>query len=62
MPVSRRRFTQKFKDELCRELISTSKPIKDVAAAYGVGAETRRQWLSKYRDANGGQSQTSHNH
>lgn len=44
MPVSRRRFTQKFKDELCRELISTSKPIKDVAAAYGVGAETLRKW------------------
>jgi len=54
MPVSRRRFTQEFKDELCREVISTSKPIKDVAAAYGVGAETLRKWLIKYRDANGG--------
>ncbi len=35
MSVSRRRFTQEFKDELCREVISTSKPIKDVAMAYG---------------------------
>ncbi len=54
MSVSRRRFTQEFKDELCREVISTSKPIKDVAIAYGVGPETLRNWLIKYREANGG--------
>lgn len=51
---SRRRFSQEFKDELCREVISTSKPIKEVAVAYGVGPETLRTWLIKYRDANGG--------
>ncbi len=54
MSVSRRRFTQEFKDELCHEVISTSKPIKDVAVAYGVGPETLRNWLVKYREANGG--------
>ena len=54
MSVSRRRFTQEFKDELCREVISTSKPIREVAEAYGVGAETLRNWLVKYREANGG--------
>lgn len=54
MAASRRRFTQEFKDELCREVISTSKPIKDVATAYGVGPETLRNWLIKYREANGG--------
>ncbi len=54
MSASRRRFSQEFKDELCREVISTSKPIKDVAVAYGVGPETLRNWLIKYRDANGG--------
>ena len=54
MAASRRRFTQEFKDELCREVISTSKPIKDVALAYGVGPETLRNWLVKYREANGG--------
>ena len=37
MTAARRRFTQEFKDELCREVIDTSKPIKDVAIAYGVG-------------------------
>ena len=54
MSATRRRFAQEFKDELCREVISTSKPIKDVADAYGVGTETLRNWLIKYRDANGG--------
>ncbi len=54
MTASRRRFSQEFKDELCREVISTSKSIKDVAVAYGVGAETLRNWLHKYREANGG--------
>lgn len=54
MIASRRRFTQEFKDELCREVISTSKPIKDVATAYGVGPETLRNWLIKHREANGG--------
>ncbi len=28
--TSRRRFSQEFKDELCLEVISTSKSIKDV--------------------------------
>jgi len=54
MPVSRRRFSQEFKDELCREVISSSKSIKDVAVAYGVGPETLRNWLVKYRENNGG--------
>jgi len=50
----RRRFTQEFKDELCLEVISTSKPVRDVAEAYGVGPETVRHWLIKYREAHGG--------
>jgi transposase-like protein len=54
MTASRRRFSQEFKDELCQEVISTSKTIKDVAVAYGVGPETLRTWLIKYRDTHGG--------
>lgn len=54
MTASRRRFSQEFKDELCQEVIATSKTIKDVAVAYGVGPETLRNWLNKYREANGG--------
>jgi len=51
MTASRRRFSREFKDELCREVISTSKPIREVAEAYGAGPETLRNWLIKYRDA-----------
>ncbi len=54
MSASRRRFTQEFKDELCQEVITTSKPIKEVATAYGVGPETLRSWLTKYRQTHGG--------
>jgi transposase len=54
MTASRRRFSTEFKDELCQEVISTSRTIKDVAVAYGVGPETLRNWLIKYRAANGG--------
>lgn len=54
MAGSRRRFSQEFKDELCQEVIATSRPIKEVADAYGVGAETLRNWLVKYRAAHGG--------
>jgi transposase-like protein len=42
MTASRKRFTQEFKDDLCRKVVNTSKPIKDVTTAYGVGAETLR--------------------
>jgi len=39
---------------LCREGISTSKPIRDGAEPYTIGTGTLRNWLIKYRDANGG--------
>ena len=54
MTASRRRFSQEFKDELCQEVIATSKTVKDVAVAYGVGPETLRTWLNKYRAPQGG--------
>ena len=31
MSASHRRFSQEFKDELCREVIDTSKPIRGAA-------------------------------
>uniref|UniRef100_UPI000A0012FA transposase n=1 Tax=Demequina lutea TaxID=431489 RepID=UPI000A0012FA len=54
MSASRRRFTQEFRDELCLEVISTSRPVREVAEGYGVGTETLRSWLVKYRQAHGG--------
>ena len=54
MTAARKRFSQEFKDELCQEVIATSKPIREVAEAYGVGTETLRKWLNKYRHTHGG--------
>ena len=54
MSSTRRRFSQEFKDELCQEVIDTSKPIVEVAKAYGVGPESLRRWLLKYRETHGG--------
>lgn len=53
MSATRRRFSQEFKDELCREVIDSSKPVRTVATEYGVGTETLRNWLKKYRQAHG---------
>ena len=54
MSRSRRSFSAEFKDELCREVIDSSKPISEVAKAYGVGDDSLRRWLSKYRETHGG--------
>ena len=59
LSTTRRRFSQEFKDELCREVIETSKPIRDVAEAYGVGPETLRRWLIKYRQDHGTEPELS---
>ncbi|MGJ9421491.1 transposase [Aeromicrobium sp. CF3.5] len=51
MTASRTRVSQKFKDEFYQEVITTSKTIKDVAVAYGVGPDTLRNWLNRYRES-----------
>lgn len=53
MSTTRRRFSQKFKIELCREVINSSRPVKAVDTKYGVGAETLRSWLKKCKEACG---------
>ena len=53
MSPSPRKFSQEFKDELCKEVISTSSPVGKVADAYNIGHETLRRWLIKYRAAHG---------
>jgi len=37
MTTTHRKSTKEFRDELYREVISTSKPIRDVAEGYGGG-------------------------
>lgn len=54
MTASRWRFGQEFIDGVCQEVISTSKPVWEVVEAYGVGSETLRNRLVKYRNKHGG--------
>ncbi|MBT2273598.1 IS3 family transposase [Rhodococcus qingshengii] len=54
MSRPRRSFSAEFKDELCREVIESSKPVSEVAKAYGIGDDSLRRWLAKYRDTHGG--------
>ena len=35
--TARRKLTPEFRNDLCREVISTSNPIRDMAEIYGVG-------------------------
>ncbi|WP_425540509.1 transposase [Rhodococcus opacus] len=54
MSRSRRAFSTEFKDERCREVIDSSKPVAEVARAYGVGDGSLRRWLSMFRETHGG--------
>lgn len=54
MSRARRSFSPEFKDELCREVIESSKPIGKVAKAYSVGDDSLRRWIVKYRETHGG--------
>lgn len=49
MSATRKHYSQEFKDELCREVVSSSKPVRAVAKDYGVNPETLRGWVYKYR-------------
>jgi transposase len=52
--ASRPRFGPEFKNELCVAVTSTSKRVREVAQAWGMGPETLRNWLVKYRATSGG--------
>ena len=49
----RRRFGEEFKDELCREVISASKPIREVAESWCRPGDVARV-VGQSRDANDG--------
>lgn len=38
---------------MCREVVESSKPISEVTRSYGVGDDSLRRWLAKYRDRHG---------
>lgn len=50
------KFSPEFKDEVVRAVIDSSRTLASVAREYGVGAETLRNWVNKYRREHAGES------
>ena len=59
MSASQRRYSREFREELCRDFDTSSRTIREVAEEYGVGVETLRTWLRRYRTAVAGQEETA---
>lgn len=49
MSVKRKSFSSEFKDEAVKMVIESSRAIADVAGELGIGAETLRTWVNRYR-------------
>lgn len=43
------KFSPEFKSQLVGEVIRTGRSVAGVAREYGIGAETLRHWVKKYR-------------
>ena len=49
-----RKFSEEFKAEAVRAVIESSRTVADVAREHGIGTETLRNWVNKYRDSHAG--------
>ena len=50
MPEKRKSFSSEFKSEAVKTVIESSRAVADVARELGIGAETLRTWVNRYRD------------
>ena len=50
--MTRKSFTPEFRAEAVRLVLESSRPVSDVARELGVGAETLRVWVNRYKQAN----------
>ena len=49
MSERRKSFSSEFKDEAVKMVIESSRAVADVARELGIGAETLRTWVHRYR-------------
>ncbi|SDR93520.1 transposase [Brevibacterium sandarakinum] len=52
MATTRKKYTQKFKDEAVELFLASDLPITHVASNVGVKAGTLGNWIKKYREDN----------
>jgi transposase len=50
MTERRKSFSAEFKNEAVKMVIESSRAVADVARELGIGAETLRTWVNRYRD------------
>ena len=50
MTDRRKSFSAEFKNEAVKMVIESSRAVADVARELGIGAETLRTWVNRYRD------------
>jgi transposase len=50
MPEKRKSFSSEFENEAVKVVIENSRAVADVARELGIGAETLRTWVNRYRD------------
>jgi|SRR5215203_5312668 transposase len=55
MPEKRKSFSSEFKSEAVKTVIESSRAVADVARELGIGAETLRTWVNRYRDEHAGE-------
>ncbi|MCG6567919.1 transposase [Tessaracoccus sp. ZS01] len=47
--MTRRKFSPEFREQAVRLVLESSRPIADVARELGVGTETLRVWVNRYK-------------
>lgn len=50
--VARKNYSPEFREQAVRLVLESSRPIADVARELGVGTETLRVWVSRFKKAN----------
>ena len=50
--VARKKYSPEFREQVVREVLESSRPIADVARGLGVGTETLRVWVNRFKKAN----------
>lgn len=49
MAASRKKYSQKYKDDAVELFLTSGKPIAEIAESLGVNAGTLGNWIKKYR-------------
>ena len=50
MTERRKTFSAEFRSEAVKMVLESSRAVADVARELGIGAETLRTWVNRYRD------------